>query len=154
MNSSNITHTHTHTQDVMYLIRGIYNPTSYIDERGKENPNELYQTFRPKRQPKVPEEQVNWHRGRCNQPNPDCGNLYRSNNLEAQGGGEQKGNLNNLCQPNVPYLILLQTEEGKKNPTVSTGYILMILKLIFMHKTIKWKWRRSVMSNSLWPHGL
>ena len=67
MNSSNITHTHTHThthtnthtKDVMYLIKEIYNPTSYIDERGKENPNELYQTFRPKRQPKVPEEQVN-----------------------------------------------------------------------------------------------
>ena len=56
MNSSNITHAHTHThthththaQDVMCLIREIYNPTSYIDERGKENPNELYQISRPK----------------------------------------------------------------------------------------------------------
>ena len=34
MNSSNIPH--THTKDVMYLIRGIYNPTSYIDERVKK----------------------------------------------------------------------------------------------------------------------
>ena len=50
MNSSNITHTHTHThthtnthtKDVMYLIKEIYNPTSYIDKRGEENPNELY----------------------------------------------------------------------------------------------------------------
>ena len=57
MNRSNITH--THTQDVIYLIREIYNPTSYIDKRGKENPNELYQTSRPKQQPKVPEEKVN-----------------------------------------------------------------------------------------------
>ena len=31
------------------------------------------------------------------------------------GGGEQKGNLNNLCQQSVPYLILLPTEEGKKD---------------------------------------
>ena len=113
MNSSNITH--THTKDVMYLIRGIYNPTSYIDERGEENPNELYQTSRPKHLPKVPGEQVNWHKGRCHQPNPGCGNLYWTNNLEARGGGEQKGNLNNLCQPSVPYLILLPTEEGKKD---------------------------------------
>ena len=63
MNSSNIihthTHTHTHTKDVIYLIRGLYKPTSYIDERGEENKNELYQTSRPKHQPKVPEEHVN-----------------------------------------------------------------------------------------------
>ena len=92
MNSSNITHTHTHTHNVMYLIRGIYNPTSYIDKRSKENPNELHQTSRPKHQPKVPEEHVNRHRGRGDQPNPGCGNIYRTNNLETRGGGEQKSN--------------------------------------------------------------
>ena len=106
----------------MYLIREIYNPTSYIDERGEENPNELYRTSRPKHLPKVPGEQVNWDRGRCDQPNPDCGNLYRSNNLEARGGGEQKGNLNNLCQPSVPYLILLPTKEGKRQLWALASY--------------------------------
>ena len=61
MISSNLTHTYTrtHTKDVMYLIMDIYNPTSYIDKRSEENPNELHQTSRPKHQPKVPEEHVN-----------------------------------------------------------------------------------------------
>lgn len=116
----NITHTPIppplqHTKDGMYLIKEIYNPTSYVDKRGEENPKELHQTSRPKHQPKVPEEHVHWHRGRGDQPNPGCRNLYKTNNLEARGGGEQKGNLNNLCQPSVPYLILLPTEEGKKD---------------------------------------
>ena len=48
----NITHTHTHihTKDVIYLIKEVYNPTPYIDERGEDNPNELHQTSRSKHQ--------------------------------------------------------------------------------------------------------
>ena len=34
----------------MYLIKEVYNPTTYKDERGEENPNELHQTSRYKHQ--------------------------------------------------------------------------------------------------------
>ena len=34
----------------MYLIKEVYNPTPYTDERGEDNPNELHQTSRSKHQ--------------------------------------------------------------------------------------------------------